>query len=154
MMSGWQQLARGMSDGALRGCRVLDFGTAWAGCIPGHILADFGAEVIKIESQERVDLLRYGPGPNAPMRGKPWHQARECNPWFHTVNRGKLGVTINFTSRERVPRLDVGIRYLRGGRADYLTEGSVRREDGQVIRDFSRSRIDRFGVYIGVVFGR
>lgn len=98
MIGGWQQLVRGMSDGALQGCRVLDFGTAWAGCIPGHILADFGAEVIKIESQERVDLLRYGPGPNAPMRGKPWQQARECNPWFHTVNRGKLGVTINFTT--------------------------------------------------------
>ena len=67
---------------------------------------------------------------------------------------GGAGVTINFTSRERVPRLDAGVRYLRGGRADYLTEGSVRTEGGQVIRDFSRSRIDRFGVYIGVVIGR
>ena len=64
------------------------------------------------------------------------------------------GVMINFTSRERVPRLDVGVLYLAAGRADYLTEGSVRAESGQVIRDFSRSRIDRFGVYIGVVFGR
>ncbi|MEE9147360.1 MAG: CoA transferase [Candidatus Tectomicrobia bacterium] len=84
--------------GALRGYRVLDFGTAWAGSIPGHVLADFGAEVIKIESQDRVDLLRYGPGPSTPMRGKPWKEARECNAWFHAVNRGKLGVTINFTT--------------------------------------------------------
>jgi benzylsuccinate CoA-transferase BbsF subunit len=83
---------------ALEGYRVLDFGTAWAGCIPGHILADFGAETIKIESSQRVDLLRYGPGPSAPMRGKPWKEARECNPWFHAVNRGKLGVTINFST--------------------------------------------------------
>jgi benzylsuccinate CoA-transferase BbsF subunit len=82
----------------LRGIRVLDFGTAWAGCIPGHILTDFGAQVIKIESYQRVDLLRYGPGPRAPMRGKAWNEARECNPWFHAVNRGKLGVTINFTT--------------------------------------------------------
>lgn len=98
----------------LHGYRVLDFGTAWAGCIPGHILADFGAEVIKIESYERVDLLRYGPGPRAPMRGKPWEEARECNPWFHAVNRGKLGVTLNFTTergasliRELVRQSDV-----------------------------------------------
>ncbi len=84
--------------GALQGCRVLDFGTAWAGSIPGHVLADFGAEVIKIESLDRVDLLRYGPGPYAPMRGKPWKEARECNAWFHAVNRGKFGVTINFTT--------------------------------------------------------
>ena len=83
---------------ALQGYRILDFGTAWAGCIPGHILADFGAEVIKIESYKRVDLLRYGPGPRAPMRGKPWEEARECNPWFHAVNRGKVGVTLNFAT--------------------------------------------------------
>ncbi|HEY7493767.1 MAG TPA: CoA transferase [Candidatus Tectomicrobia bacterium] len=83
---------------ALQGYRVLDFGTAWAGSIPGHILADFGAEVIKIESYQRVDLLRYGPGPRTPMRGKPWDEARECNPWFHAVNRGKLGITLNFTT--------------------------------------------------------
>ena len=67
---------------------------------------------------------------------------------------GGAGITINFTSRERVPRLDIAVRYLRGGRADYLTDGSVRTEGSQVIREFSRSRTDRFGVYIGVVFGR
>jgi len=94
-MPGFDELKR---RGALEGIRILDFGTAWAGSIPGHVLADFGAEVIKIESQDRVDLLRYGPGPYAPMRGKPWTEARECNTWFHSVNRGKLGVTINFTT--------------------------------------------------------
>ena len=46
------------------------------------------------------------------------------------------------------------MRYLRGGRADYLTDGSLRTEGSQVIREFSRSRTDQFGVYIGVVFGR
>ncbi len=95
MTPSWEALKQ---SGALKGIRVLDFGTAWAGAIPGHVLADFGAEVIKIESQERVDLLRYGPGPYNPMRGKPWTEARECNTWFHAVNRGKLGVTINFTT--------------------------------------------------------
>jgi crotonobetainyl-CoA:carnitine CoA-transferase CaiB-like acyl-CoA transferase len=32
------------------------------------------------------------------MQGKPWEETRECNPWFHAVNRGKLGVTLNFTT--------------------------------------------------------
>jgi hypothetical protein len=72
-LPGFDELKR---SGALQGIRILDFGTAWAGAIPGHVLADFGAEVIKIESQDRVDLLRYGPGPYAPMRGKPWTEAR------------------------------------------------------------------------------
>jgi hypothetical protein len=67
---------------------------------------------------------------------------------------GGAGITINFISRERVPRLEVGLRYLRGGRADYLTEGSLRTEGDQVIRDFSRSRTDRLGVYVGIVIGR
>ena len=113
-------------QGALHGYRVLDFGTAWAGSIPGHILADFGAEVIKIESHQRVDLLRYGPGPRAPMRGKPWEEARECNPWFHAVNRGKLGVTLNFTTargaallRELVRQSDVVV--------DNFTPGVLRK---------------------------
>lgn len=110
----------------LDGCRLLDFGTAWAGCIPGHILADFGAEVIKMESHERVDLLRYGPGPRAPMRDKPWNEARECNPWFHAVNRGKLGVTLNFTTergaelvRELVRQSDIVV--------DNFTPGVLRK---------------------------
>ncbi len=67
---------------------------------------------------------------------------------------GGAGVTIRFSAHERAPSLDLGVRYLAGGRADYLTEGSVRAERGQVIREFSRSRTDRLGVYIGAVFGR
>jgi hypothetical protein len=67
---------------------------------------------------------------------------------------GGAGITINFTSRERAPRLDLRDA-LSAGRSRRLShEGSVRIEAGQVIRDFSRSRTDRLGVYIGVVFGR
>src|SRR5690606_44720 len=31
----------------LAGLRVIDFGWVWAGAIPGHVLADMGAEVIR-----------------------------------------------------------------------------------------------------------
>jgi hypothetical protein len=67
---------------------------------------------------------------------------------------GGAGVTINFTSRERAPRLDVAVRYVRGDTADYLTEGSLHTVGDQVIRDFSRSRTDRLDLYLGITFGR
>ena len=73
---------------------------------------------------------------------------------FVLSNGAGAGVMIKLASRGRAPRQDVGVRYLAGGRADYLTEGSVRAGGGQVIRDFSRARTDRFGFYLGAVVGR
>ena len=44
----------------LEGYRVVDFGSAWAGPMTTHLLADMGAEVIKVESHVRIDFIRYG----------------------------------------------------------------------------------------------
>lgn len=44
--------------GALQGIRVLDFGWNWAGPMAGQLLADMGAEVIRIESTLRLDNMR------------------------------------------------------------------------------------------------
>ena len=41
--------------GPLSGYRVLDFGWVLAGAIPGMVLADMGAEVIKVETRQRMD---------------------------------------------------------------------------------------------------
>lgn len=67
---------------------------------------------------------------------------------------GGVGVMVGFGSSARSPRLDVSVRYLYGGEADYLTEGAIRREGGQAFLDISRSRTDMVLVYIGIAFGR
>ena len=51
-------------------------------------------------------------------------------------------------------RLDFGLRYLRGGQADYLTKGAIRRENGQAVLDISRSRTDMVVALVGISFGR
>ena len=48
--------------------------------------------------------------------------------------------------------LDTKVRYLRGSRADYLKEGSVRRENGAVVFDVLNSRTDVVSLQIGVTF--
>ena len=48
--------------------------------------------------------------------------------------------------------IDGKVRYLRGGRAEYLKEGSVRRENGTVFFDVLSSRTDVVTVQIGVTF--
>ena len=56
--------------------------------------------------------------------------------------------------RQDAPSVDVSLRYMRGGTADYLVEGALRVEGSQVSRDISRSRTDTVAFYIGVAFGR
>ncbi|MBM5812963.1 MAG: CoA transferase [Gammaproteobacteria bacterium] len=45
----------------LRGLRVANFGWVWAGPVVGQTLGFLGAEVFKIESRARIDLLRMLP---------------------------------------------------------------------------------------------
>ena len=76
----------------LKGLRVVDMGWVLAGNIVGQILADFGAEVIKIESRKRLDPGRQG----RPIIGdKP---DPEQNPLFHNVARGKRSITVDITT--------------------------------------------------------
>lgn len=96
-----------MAPYPLSGYRMIDFGTAWAGSVAGHILADMGAEVIKIESRAKVDPLRYGPGPEIKERlekATP-EEKLELNPWFHVVNRGKLDGTLNLKNPKGIDLL-------------------------------------------------
>jgi benzylsuccinate CoA-transferase BbsF subunit len=74
----------------LAGVRVLDFTWAWAGPHCTRLLADMGAEVLRIESRERLDHHRHnGPWPD----GVPGGPNRGGN--FNQLNRNKQSITIN-----------------------------------------------------------
>ena len=84
------------NNGSLSGYRVLDFGWVLAGALPGMVLADMGAEVIKVETRQRLDYMRMG----RPIVGD--QPDPEQNPMFHNVNRGKLSVTLNISEPDAV----------------------------------------------------
>ena len=97
--------------------RVVDFGTAWAGPMAAQLLADLGAEVIKVESRERMDGLRLGrPIVGDDIAGGDRGLWPELQPVFHGINRNKLGLTLNLKTdeglalvRELLARSDVAI---------------------------------------------
>lgn len=69
--------------GPLDGVRVLEFTQIIAGPLGCQLLADLGAEVIKVE----------------PLQGEAWRYTAPFMPaeskWFHTLNRGKKSLAIN-----------------------------------------------------------
>ena len=71
-------------DGPLNGIRVADFSVHAAGPFAGLMLAELGAQVIKVESSARLDITRR---PHT-MYGKPPSS-------FEQVNANKLSVTLN-----------------------------------------------------------
>lgn len=72
----------------LAGVRVVDFTTFWAGPICTEYLAVLGADVIKLESVQRPDGMRFaGAVPRDPI----W----ESGPVFHGANCGKRAITLN-----------------------------------------------------------
>jgi formyl-CoA transferase len=70
---------------ALEDLRVLEMGQLLAGPFCGQLLADFGAEVIKIEL----------PGVGDPMREWGREKPHGLSLWWPVVARGKKSVTIN-----------------------------------------------------------
>ena len=82
------------ATGALNGLRILDLGIAMAGPQATRLLADFGAEVIKIDSLARPDMARTGFGPHV---GDP---AIENSGYFNNFNRNKLRAAINMAKPE------------------------------------------------------
>ena len=114
----------GPGPGPLSGYRVLDFGWVLAGALPGMVLADMGAEVLKVETRQRMDYMRLG----RPIIGD--EPDPEQHPLFHNVNRGKLSIAVNTTKpgaidliKELVPHCDVVVENFSPGVMDRLGLG-------------------------------
>ena len=77
----------------LAGLKVVELARILAGPWAGQLLADLGAEVIKIESPEGDDTRRWGP---------PFvdHEGESAAAYFHGCNRGKRSVVLDFRTEE------------------------------------------------------
>lgn len=83
--------------GALSHIRVLDLSRVLAGPWAGQILADLGAEVIKVERPGKGDDTRaWGPPFLKDSRGENTSEAA----YYLSANRNKQSVTIDFTRPE------------------------------------------------------
>ena len=88
----------------LKGVRALELAEIWAGPYCGALLGDLGAEVIKVESIQRIAR-----GSLHPRRGDPGYADGDPGdrPWnrfanFNAINRSKLGITLDLTSPKGV----------------------------------------------------
>jgi len=73
---------------ALAGVRVVDLCWVLAGPLGGRILANFGAEVIKLESSRRPDGMRQQAGPDGQLD-------TDVGALFNDANTGKLSLTLD-----------------------------------------------------------
>ena len=75
-------------NGPLTGLKVLDLTEHMAGPFCTMILADLGAEVVKLERPGKGDSVRA------------WGDGKERNPYFRYINRNKKGITLDYKQPE------------------------------------------------------
>ena len=118
---------------ALDGLKVFELGSSVAGPYGAWILAQFGAEVIKVERPVTGDDARHW--------GPPfWHESAA---YFQALNRDKHGITVDFKNPEEVERLrrliiesdGVVLQNFRPGLVAELgiSAADIRRENNKVI---------------------
>ena len=73
------------AEGALHGLRVIEMGQLLAGPFCGQLMADFGAEVIKLEA----------PGKGDPMREWGQEKPHGLSLWWPVIARGKKSVELD-----------------------------------------------------------
>ena len=77
----------------LEGVRVIELSTYAAAPMVGRVLADFGADVIKVEAPSGDPFRNFGLSVNAPV-------SEEENPCFQLENANKRGIVLNLKSQE------------------------------------------------------
>jgi crotonobetainyl-CoA:carnitine CoA-transferase CaiB-like acyl-CoA transferase len=117
--------------GPLAGLRVLELARILAGPWAGQILADLGADVVKVE--------RPGAGDDTRGWGPPFVEGADGNPmaaaYYHSCNRGKRSVAVDFEQED--------------GRR--IVHKLAKRSD-VVIENFKTGGLARFGLdYAGLV---
>ena len=108
-----------MKQGPLKGIKVLDFSQVLSAPFCGMMLADMGAEVIKVERPGPGDISReYGPYIN------------DISLYFCQYNRGKKGIAIDMRSEEGkkvvldlVAQVDVVVENFKAGTLEKLGIG-------------------------------
>jgi crotonobetainyl-CoA:carnitine CoA-transferase CaiB-like acyl-CoA transferase len=106
----------------LEGVRVIEVGQALAGPLAGVILADMGADVIKIEKPDGGDDAR--------IWGPPFGPDGKTSLYFYSQNRSKRSVVLDLKLAEDVDKLhklcetaDILIQNLRPGVVDEVGIG-------------------------------
>nr|WP_086928603.1 CoA transferase [Acidovorax carolinensis] len=107
-------------DFPLEGVRVLDLSRVFAGPLCGQVLADFGAEVIKVEHPGRGDDTR------------DWGMriGKTETTYYNSMNRNKRSVTVDLQTpeglkiiHELLPQCDVVVHNFKTGGAEKLGLG-------------------------------
>jgi crotonobetainyl-CoA:carnitine CoA-transferase CaiB-like acyl-CoA transferase len=83
----------GTSEAPLAGLRVVDLTAFWAGPFATNTLAMLGADVVKIESIQRPDGIRF-------VNAKPGPPVWEASSIFQSVNTEKRAITLRLDSAE------------------------------------------------------
>lgn len=87
----------------LAGIRVLELARVLAGPWAGQILADLGADVIKVESPEGDGTRAWGP-PWVEREGPDGEMRREAA-YYHACNRGKRSIIADFHQEDDIARV-------------------------------------------------
>jgi crotonobetainyl-CoA:carnitine CoA-transferase CaiB-like acyl-CoA transferase len=95
------------ADGPLAGIKVVEVGVAMAGPFCGMMLADYGADVVKIERVERGDDSRHWP---------PYFHGQMSH-YFAAANRNKQSLALDLKAAEGV---EIARRLI--GQADVLID--------------------------------
>ncbi|MEM7703039.1 MAG: CaiB/BaiF CoA-transferase family protein [Pseudomonadota bacterium] len=101
-MADWLDTPRN-PNAPLAGLKVLELARVLAGPFAGQVLADLGADVIKVESPEGDGTRHWGP-PWVTRVDADGVKRREAA-YYHACNRGKRSIVADFTSNKDLSRI-------------------------------------------------